>query len=205
LLELVVNFTGVPIVINSVTSGPIIGLAGDNTDWIATDPVAPGGGPGLIPPAPWDCLATPTLTVLAPGDTCTFNQAFTTGAPDFGPPMDGESSMSFTLGITPMPQVGQIFVPCGPIGGQEIGPGGLGKTYCFGANPGTDPNVKGTMVVTIESADVTVNDLPAPEPATLGPVGLVLTGLAAYIFRTRRFMLRAPPWTIRTSGGFSTC
>jgi hypothetical protein len=185
LLEEVVNFTAVPIVINSVTSGPITGIGGDNTDWILTDPVASGGGPGPIPPAPWDCLATPTLTIVAPGNSCTFNQSFTTDGPDFGPPMDGESSMSFTLGITPMPLPGQVFVPCGPAGGQVFGPGGLGLNYCFGANPGTDVNVKGTMVVTIESADVTVNDFPAPEPATLGPVGLVLTGLAACIFRRR--------------------
>lgn len=184
LLELFINFTGVPIVINSVTAGPITPIAGDPGDFILTDPVTPGGGPPPIPPGPFDCLATPTLAAAGPGDSCTFNQSFFTDAADAGPKMDGESSMSFTVGITPL-NAPNLTVPCGPAGGQVVGPGGLGLTYCFGVNPGNNPNVKGALVVTIESADVTVNDLPVPEPANLAPVGLVLVALTICIFRRR--------------------
>src|SRR5579862_8743901 len=125
LLELVLNFTSGNIQVNSVTAGPIQGVAGDNGDWILTDPVSPGGGPlpgplaGQFPAPLPDCLTQP---VLAPGAGCTFNQSFTTDALDAGPPLDGESTMSFTLGFTPANP--NLAIPLAGAGGGVLGPGG---------------------------------------------------------------------------------
>ena len=78
LLELVINFTGVNILINSVTSGPITFIAGDHTDLITSDPITPGivgplgAGPfGVLNPV--DCLTKP---ILAPGGSETLRYTF---------------------------------------------------------------------------------------------------------------------------------
>jgi hypothetical protein len=187
LTELVVNFTNVPVLVNSVTAGAIVGLNGPAADWIQTDPVTAGGGPlgGPFGPGPLpNCLATPTLAV---GGECTFNQSFTTIP---GPPgTQGESTMSFVLGITPQAPPGAT---CGNGSGQVLGATTLGLLYCFSANPGTNPAVQGALVVQIESADVTVINPAqlAPEPGTsltlAGGVLLVLIGKAQKINKTAK-------------------
>jgi hypothetical protein len=168
LLELVLNFTGVAIKVNSVTSGPIQPVAGDRGDFIITDPIANGGGFPQGAGAYVDCL---TLPILNPGDGCTFNQSFTTDPSDLGPMKDGESTMSFIFGITPF-NPNNLTLACGVGTGQRLGAGGLGLNYCFGANP-TPVDGRGALLVQIVSADVTVNDA-VPEPATLGIMGLAL-------------------------------
>ena len=186
LLELVINFTGVFVKVNSVTSGPILPVAGDPGDFITADPIG-NGFAGFLGAGPFgmgpvvDCLTQP---ILAPDTGCTFTQTFTTDALDIGPLMDGESTMSFILGITP--PAGGLLVACGNAVGQVLGPTPLGLAYCFGANP-TPVDGRGQLLVQITSADVTVNDGVAPEPGTLALLG---SGGLAFWIRRRRGLWR---------------
>ena len=168
LVELVVNATGVNILINNITAGPINALGPDLTDTITSDPI--GNNPfGLVPAQPFCIGAT-----LLPGGSCFFTQSFTTATPgdpddNQNHPLHGEATMSFNL----------IFTPQGVVAGAA--PVNNAQRNAINGPGALPQNPDGSFTAQIISADVKINDI-TPEPSSLL---LVLGGLGLAVYRKR--------------------